>query len=207
MTPRVLTGFSNLDDGELDIEAANAVTGLTDNDNFTFTGTDLTGFTKASGTYHASLSALKTGGQAATVAKNEAREALLPLFTAVAIIVNQQAKGNLTALLSSGIKLAAAHEHHQQPSPVNLQVANGANGSMIVSVKHSPVGDHGTVFAFTQDAKSTDPSTWTQKSVNAHKATITGLTPATSYEFTAAYKGTDDEPLIWAPPISKIVSN
>ena len=207
MTQKVLTGFSHLDDGELDLAASNAVTGLTDNKNFTFSGSDFTDFSTAATTYHASLGALKTGGQPATVAKNEAREVLLPLFTAVAIIVNQQAKGNQTMLLSSGIKLAAAREHHQQPSPVNLQVANGPNGSIILSVKHSPVGDHGTVFAYTTDNKSTDPNAWIQKSVNAHKAIITGLTPGMSYEFTAAYKGTDDEDLIWAPPISKIVSN
>ena len=92
--------------------------------------------------------------------------------------------------------------------PINLQVENGANGTMVLSVKHSPVGDHGTVFAFTPATNtSTDPNTWTQKTANGHKITITGLTPGTAYNFTAAYKGSDDEALVWAPPISKIVSN
>lgn len=209
MTAKVLTGFSHLDDGELDIEAANAVTGLTGNSNFTFTGSTLTDFATAETAYHNALGALSTGGKTATIQKNEARAALLPLFTAVAIIVNQQAAGNLTMLQSSGIKLASTNRnHYQQPMPVNLQVNNGPNATIIASVEHSPVGDHGTVFAYTPATNaSTDPNTWTQKTVNGHKATITGLTPAMAYNFTAAYKGADDEALVWAPPINKIVSN
>jgi hypothetical protein len=209
MIARVLTGFTELDDGELDIEAANAVTGLTGNPSFTFTGTTLTDFSNVASAYHTALGALSTGGKAATILKNETREALLPMFTAVAIIVNQQANGNLTALTSSGIKLASNNRnHHQQPMPINLQVTNGPNGTMVVSVKHSPVGDHGTVFAFTLETNTaTDPNTWTQKTINGHKVTISGLTTGSSYKFTAAYKGADDEVLVWAPPISKIVSN
>ena len=209
MIARVITGFTELTDGELDIEAANAVTGLTGNPSFTFTGTTLTDFTSVAQAYHNALGALSTGGKAATILKNETREALLPMFSAVAIIVNQQANGNQTALASSGIKLASTNRNHYlQPMPINLQVENGPNGTINVSVKHSPVGDHGTVFAFTLCTNTqTDPNTWTQKTVNGHKITITGLTPGTAYNFTAAYKGSDDEVLVWAPPISKIVSN
>jgi hypothetical protein len=177
MTPKVLTGFTDLDDGELDLAASTAVTSLTDNGNFTL-GTSLADFTDAEVTYHGTLASLNTGGKAATQAKNDARAALLPLFSNVAIMVNQQAEGNKTMLLSSGIPLVSDNrQHHQQPLPVNLQVANGPNGSIIISVKHSPVGDHGTVFAYTPaDSKITDPDQWMQKSVNGHKIAITGLT-------------------------------
>jgi hypothetical protein len=209
MITRVLTGFTELDDGELDIEAANAVTGLTGNPSFIFTGAALTDFSNVATAYHNALGTISTGGKAATVLKNEIREALLPLFSAVAIVVNQQANGNQTALLSSGIKLASDNrQHHQQPMPINLQVTNGPNGTMVLSVKHSPVGDHGTVSAYTPATNTvTDPNTWTQKTANGHKITITGLTPGSAYYFTAAYKGSDNEALVWAPPISKIVSN
>lgn len=209
MNPRVLTGFTELNDGELDIEAANAVTGLTGNANFTFSNDALTNFTAAAEAYHNSLGALSTGGKPAVVFKNQVRAALLPLFSAAAIIVNQQAAGDETKLLSSGIKLAAdTRQHHEQPVPINLQVTNGDNGTMIVSVKHSPVGDHGTIFAYTPATNTvTNPNAWTLKVANAHKITITGLTPGNAYYFTAAYKGSDDDALVWAPPVNKIVSN
>lgn len=79
---------------------------------------------------------------------------------------------------------------------------------MIVSVKHSPVSDHGTVFAYTLATNTnTNPNEWMLKTSNGYKATISGLTPGMAYEFTAAYKGTDEETLVWAPPVNKILSN
>ncbi|MBE7174679.1 MAG: hypothetical protein INR73_29175 [Williamsia sp.] len=207
MLAKVLTGFTNLTDGDLDTAVANAVTSLDKNPNFTL-GTTFTQFSEAAMAYHVALGALVTGGKPATVAKDDAREVLEALFTQVAIMVNQQAAGDVTMLLSSGIKQVAAREHHQQPMPVNLQVKNGDNGAMILSVLHSPVGDHGTLFAYTPATNlNTDPNSWTMKNVNGHKATLTGLTPGVSYRFTAAYKGTDDDVPVWAPPISKIVSD
>ncbi len=208
MIERVLTGFGELGDGELDLAASKAITGLKGNPAIVFTGTTLTDFINGESTYHDSLGALETGGKVATAEKNIARADLLPLFSAVAIVVNQQAAGNLPVLLTTGIALAAHKEHHVQPKPINLQVNNGDNGDMLASVTHSPAGDHGTVFAFTPaTSTNTDPNTWTQLTVNGHKATITGLTPATAYLFTAAYKGLDDEALVWAPPVNRIVSN
>jgi hypothetical protein len=208
MIERVLTGFSELGDDELDEAAANAVTGLKGNTAIVFAGSTFTDFQAGAGTYHDSLGALKTGGKTATTAKNLAREALLPLFSAVAIVVNQQAAGNLLVLQTTGIPLAAHKEHHQQPLPINFQVGNAVNGNMVASVKHSPAGDHGTVFAFTPATNTnTNPNTWTLMLVNGHKATITGLTPGTAYLFTCAYKGLDDEALVWAPPVNRIVSN
>ncbi len=208
MVERVLTGFTELDDMELDKQSNNAVTSLTGNANFTWTGTALIDFTKASQIYHNAMGELNTGGSQAVVDKNNARVVLLPLFSSAAIIVNQQAVGNLTMLLTSGIKLAAHKEHHEQPLPINMQVANGVNGDMDISVKHSPVGDHGTVFAYTPVANTgTDPNTWVLKTVNGHKATISGLAPGSQFLFTAAYKGLDSEKLVWAAPVSKFVGN
>jgi hypothetical protein len=207
MKQRVRTGFTELTDGGLDLEAASAVKGLTDNGNFKL-GDTFTQFTSAYGTYHSCMGELATGGKEAVAAKNLARLALTPLFSSVAIMVNQQAEGDKIKLMGSGIELAAEPEHHLQPLPINLQVQHGDNGAMIVSVKHSPVGDHGTIFAYTPATNpETDPNKWIIKSVNSHKTVLTGLTPAVSYRFTAAYKGTDDDVLVWAPPISKIVSD
>ena len=69
MTPKVLTGFSHLDEGALDIEAANAVTGLTGNPSFIFPSTTLTDFSNVSEAYHDALGARSTGGKAATILK------------------------------------------------------------------------------------------------------------------------------------------
>jgi hypothetical protein len=208
MSKRVITGFSEFTNGVLDIQAAKAVKALTGNHNFTFADDSFSNFVTAATAYHDSLAALNTGGKAAVIRKNEARAALLPLFSAIAVMVNQQSKGDEAVLLSSGIQLTADRQRRRQSLPLNLKVVNSSNGNMIVSVASSPVRGNGTVFAYTSASNSSnDPNAWTQKVANGHKVTITGLTPGTAYNFTAAYKGRDNDPLIWAPPVNKIVSN
>lgn len=208
MKRKVLTSFTELTDSNLDIAAESAVEALTGNVNFTFAGTTLTDFKQAEDDYHEALGNTSIGGKAAVIAKREAQAKLLSLFKAVAISVNLQADGDEAKLKSSGIPLAAIKQHHHQPVPHNLTVANGANSAMMLKVKPSPVGDHGTVFAYTPKTNTeTDPNKWMQKSVNGHKATILGLEPGSAYYFTAAYKGKDGDMLVWAPPISKIVSD
>lgn len=205
---KVITDFSDAKDADLEVDASNAVKGLTGNTNFTFAGNTLTNFATTVSNYHTSLGALATGGRAAVTAKNAARAALETSFGAVAVIVNQQANGDLAKLQTSGIKLAKQPSKQVQPVPVNFRVENGNNGDIIVSVDKSPVTDHGTVFAYTPAANaSSNINLWTLKPVNGHSAVIKGLPAGVAYLFSVAYKGSDDEDLVWAPPITKYVSN
>ena len=140
--------------------------------------------------------------------KNAARETLLASFSAVAVIVNQQADGDLAKLQSSGIPLTEQPKYLPQPIPVNFRVENGNNRAMNVAVDKSPVTDHGTVFAYTPVANApADINQWTLKPANGHSAVIKGLPAGVAYLFSAGYKGRDDEDLVWAAPITKYVSN
>lgn len=205
---KVITDFSDLQDAELDIKASGAVKALTGNANFTFTGTQFTDFTSDTTTYHNKMAALPTGGKIAVTEKNDARVKLEKSFSAVAVIVNQQANGDLNKLQSSGIDLIQQPAHRQQSLPLSFLVVNGNNGDMNVSVAKSPVGDYGTVFAYTPVANApSDINLWTLKPVNGHSATIKGLPAGVAYLFSAAYKGSDDEDLVWSPSITKYVSN
>jgi hypothetical protein len=208
MANRVITGFTHHKDAALDFAAAEALTGLKGNSNFSFTGTSFTDFATAANAFHACMGALATGGKIAVAEKNEARKTLTMLFSAVAAAVNLQAAGNLEILQTTGIRLAKHKQHHQQPLPVNLKVGYGNNGAMLVSVSRSPVGDRGTVFAFTPVTNTaTNPNTWMLHPSNGHKAVISGLPPGAEYFFTAAYKGRDKDALVWAPPVRKFVGN
>jgi hypothetical protein len=208
MRDRVRTGFTGLKDIELDEDAASAVKGLTGNAGIVFTGSAFTDFVAAVDIYHASMGALKTAGNNAFAVKDVARKALLPLFSAVAVVVNQQAEGNLLVLQSTGIRLVAHRGHRRHGLPVNFQVKYGPNSNMLVSVKRSPAGGRGTVFAFTPATNpDTHPATWQQKAVNGCKATISGLTAGMAYLFSVAYKGRDKDALVWGPPVNKIVGN
>jgi hypothetical protein len=205
---KVITDFSDVKDADLDVKASAAVKAITGNTNFTFTGTQFTGFTGDTTTYHNKMAALPTGGRIAVTEKNVARVNLEKSFGAVAVIVNQQANGDLNKLQSSGIDLIQQPAHRQQPLPINFLVENGNNGDINVSVGKSPVGDYGTVFAYTPATNAaSDINAWTLKPVNGHSAVVKGLPAGVAYLFSAAYKGSDDDDLVWAPAITKYVSN
>lgn len=205
---KVITNFDAFADLDLDEAAAKAQTSLTGNANFTFTGTVFTDFTAAASTYHGKIGALATGGTQAVIAKDAAKDVLQTKFSALAKEVNRQANGDLAKLTSSGIALAKQPVHQPQPQPVGLQVKNGNGTDMLVSVSTSGVSNHGCIFAYTPATNApADPNTWTIKHSNGHSIIIKGLTPGTAYLFTVAYKGADDEDLVFAPPVNKIVSN
>ncbi len=205
---KVVTDFSDLKDAELDVEAANAVKGLSGNPDFTFAGNELKDFTTDAGDYHTAMGSLATGGKLAVTAKNTARTTLEKSFGAVAVIVNQQANGVLGKLQGSGIPLTEQPSYDVQPVPVNFRVDNGANGVMNVAVDKSTVTDHGTVFAYTPVVNApSDINLWTLKPANGHSAVVKGLPAGAAYLFSAAYKGRDDDDLVWASAITKYVSN
>jgi len=205
---KVITNFSPFADAELDKEALNAVKACTGNANFKFSGTSLADFTTAENDYHEAMGNIKTGDHQAITAKNNAREVLEKTFSAIAKQVNDQSGGDLLILESSSITLAKTPEHHQQPQPSNFKIANSDNGTMRVSVKKSPVGSHGVVFAYTPvTGAPADINKWTLQPSTKRSAVIKGLTGGIHYFFAAAYKGLDTEDLVWTLPIDKIVGN
>lgn len=205
---KVITNFSNYSDSNLDVVGNSAVTGLTGNASFTFVNAELTTLTTNQNTYHIKLAAVATGNASAVIEKNAARKDLLSSLRVIAIQVNLQADGDLLKLQSSGLPLAAIPQHHMQSAPEGLIVDNGNSGELYAKVDRSPAGDNGTVFAYTlANNAATNPEAWTVKPVNSHSITVKGLTPGMEYKFSAAYKGNDEEDLVWAPPVSKFAAN
>ena len=206
--PKVLTNYARYTDPNLDVTGESGSKGLTGNAYFTFTNGELTGLTANATTFHNKMALLANGGPAAVIEKNTARANLLQSLNIVALQVNIQANGDLLKLQSSGLPLASQPQHHQQPAPGNLKVVIGNNGDLLVSVDKSPESDNGTVFAYTPVSNTeNDPNLWTLKPVNGHSATIKGLTAGIGFKISAAYKGNDNDDLVWAPPITKFASN
>jgi hypothetical protein len=91
--------------------------------------------------------------------------------------------------------------------PANLKVARtNIAGNMEVSVDKPIYGTHGTIFAFWKPSLGPTPANindWFFRHSNGLSFTITGLTPNTSYPFAAAYKGNDNEPLVWTAITTK----
>ena len=204
---KVITGFTNYSDPTLDVAGISAVTGLTANVHFTFVNGELTVLTTNQNTFHTKLAAVATGNALAVTEKNAARKGLLTAMRIIAIQVNLQADGDLLKLQSSGLPLATVPQYHAQSAPEGFIIDNGNSGELYAKVNKSPVGDSGTVFAYTLASNTvTDPEQWTLKPANSHSITFKNLTPGVEYKVSAAYKGNDEDDLVWAPPVSKFAN-
>ncbi len=204
---KVITGFNNYSDPNLDVLGNSAVTDLTANAHFTFVNGELIALTTNQNTYHIKLAAVATGNALAVTEKNIARKDLLASLRIIAIQVNLQADGALLKLQSSGLPLATVPQYHAQSAPEGFIVDNGNSGELYAKVNKSPVGDSGTVFAYTLAANTvTNPEQWTLKPVNSHSITLKNLTPGVEYKVSAAYKGNDEDDLVWAPPVNKFAN-
>jgi len=198
---KVKTNFEKEKDVEIGNTAKAAIKGLKGNTDFTFT-TQLSETEEAESDYSNKLAAVATGNSSAITVKNTAKIILETKLSVLATAVNLQAKGDLKKLQGSGLELAKTPEHNFQDIPENFKVerANIA-GNMALSVSKPIVTNHGTVFAFWKPSLGATPANindWFQRHCNGHHLTITGLVPNVPHPFAAAYKGNDNEPLVWS---------
>ena len=205
---KVITNYSRYSDANLEVIGNTAVKDLTGNANFTFVNSELNTLTAAVTKYTNALAALAGGGKTLVTAKNIARNDLLKALHVIAIQVNLQADGDLLKLQSTGLPLVTSPQHRVQSVPIGFVVNNGNSGELIASVNPSPVGDRGTIFTYTVSSNPvTNPELWTTKHVNGHSTTFKNLTLGAEFKVSAAYKGNDNDSLVWAPVITKIVAN
>jgi hypothetical protein len=203
---RALEDYGDEKDDEIKSTATSAIAGLSTNSNFTFI-TQLSDVVSAESTYSLKLGEVATGNKASVTAKDVAKAALAAKLSVLAVSVNLQANGDLGKLQSSGLPLAKVPEHHTMGVPSDFEVdrANIA-GNMEVKVENPIYGTHGTIFAFWKPSLGATPASindWFFRHSNGHSFTITGLTPNVPYPFAAAYKGNDDEALVWTAITTK----
>jgi len=203
---RAITNFENENDDELVTTANSAIAGLTGNANFTF-GTQLSDLVAAEAVYSTKLGLVATGGNTAVTAKDVAKGGVEGKLAVVAKAVNLQANGDLGKLQSSGLPLVKLPVHNNMGVPADLEVErDNIAGYMKVSVGTPIYGTHGTIIAFWKPELGPTPANindWFFRHSNGHSYTITGLRPNVAYPFAAAYKGNDNEPLVWTAITTK----
>lgn len=203
---KVKINYSDLNDAELDETSSTIVKDCTGNPNFTFT-TELTKATAAQTDYHNKLALVALGGPLATAAKNEARGVLETALRVLCTQINLQGNGNEGKLKSSGAPLVKEATNEPMPVPTGMAVKQtNVSGTVKVSVDVPDVHDHGTIFAYTLSASAApNINDWKNTHANKHSMDISGLTRGSEYSFSAAYKGKDEQPLVWCPAITMMV--
>jgi len=211
MDYKLISGYTNDTDTDLDTISASGTKGMTSNPNFKFLNSEDTNFFKATSDFHTARAVLATGNSASVTDKNNKREILEKAMTVITLECNVQAKGNLILLQGTGFPLAKIGQPHTMGEVENFKVAHSSvAGSMDVSVKTPTYSNHGTEFAFWKPELGPTPvdiNNWFMKHCNGHSTTISGLKPGVIYPFAAAYRGIDKAVLIWSAIVSKTVGD
>ncbi len=203
--PKAITSYTGYGDSELDTLANEIYDGCNTNPQFTFTGGVIATLNTAMTDYHNKLPLAANGGKSAVAAKDAAKVVLQNALHAVAIQVNQQAAGNDAKISTTNMPLVT------KPAPVTIGAVTNFNvkqteitGVVKVSVDKPNYTDHGTLFAYAPPSVTgNDPNFWFIVHSNGHSREIHGLATGVSIRFAAAYKGKDEDALIWSSVITK----
>ncbi len=211
MGRKIITDYSKEADDSLDAIASAGIKGTTGNPDYTFTHSELTNATAAQAAYHTALAAVATGNSASVTAKNTAKATLVAALSVLCSQINIQSGGDLAKLQKTGFTIASEGSHQTMGDVVNFQVSRGSNaGTMDLKVDKPSYSDHGTVFAYWDNALGAMPENidkWFHRSSNGHSITLTGLKPGTAYPFAAAYKGSDADALVWSAIVTKMAGD
>jgi hypothetical protein len=200
--------FSFLTDAKLYEESTQLIAGLTGNANFVFTGGAFTNLVAAEDDYKNKLAALSLRGVMEFLDKKASRKQIEQAMKAVCEQVNNQAKGDVAKLISSGARLTKAATRCEMPVAHGLKVTlEEISGNVKLKVAKPHQFHYGTLFAYVPaEGAPADINQWKTIHSNGHKIVLDGLVPGVVYNFAAAYKGRDGERLKWCPFISRMVA-
>ena len=135
---RVLLGFAQASDHDLETLAGSVITGLTGNVTFPTPPVTLAVLKTALKTFPDAMAAQAQGGTAATAAKDEARQALITPLRKVANYV-QETSTTLSELLSSGFEAVSSNRAKTQlAQPQINRLDNGLSSQLIIRMPPVP---------------------------------------------------------------------
>lgn len=209
---KIITDYTRYEDDTLNTTAAAGIKGTTASKAFVFANKELTNAAAAQAAYSDALDNVPTGTDADITDKNTAKAALIKALSILCTQINVQAGGDLATLQGTGFPLAKEPAHHAMGVTVNFVVDRGVQaGSFVLSVdKPENYSDHGAVFAFWNPIYGPAPASpddWFHRSCNGHSMTLKGFAPGTAYPFSSAYKGSDSDPLVWSPIVTKMAGD
>jgi len=188
----VITNFDSKPDLELLDIASKIHEALKTSVSFNFPTGKLVGLQSQITDFTEVLIKTANGGKAEIFNKNSIRGGLLLELSDFAKMVNQQAKGNVTMLKTSGIPLWKEGDSYPEfPAPDKIKLSPGiTHGEVVVEV---PVNKNTRMYCIYHAPMpaSADMKQWTSVLSTKHKATVTGLTPGTHLAIRAGYVGTN----------------
>lgn len=153
------------------------------------------------------ITAAAGGGKQAITAKNHAKDAVIPLLDQLATYVSVNSKGDVNAFVSSGFTPKSTAKSKTPPVSETIKkiVPAPITGQMLIYLMKFPGAKSYLVQWGIPGPGGILPTTWSSMPVATIQspATITGLTPGTTYVFQARAV-TQSGYSNWGDPIARI---
>ena len=203
-TLKVIIGFSDLRDDDLDIQAAKILLDLTGIINYTTPVPDLATVQVSLSAYENALTSAQNGGAEKTAIKDKARKELETLLKQLGTYVQLNCKNDLSILLSSGFDAnKSSSPVGMLPKPTNLKIENGPNiGSTKITLDKIK-GASSYLFEYAT-APLTAATNWIVKVGTTRTFIDEGLTSGQQYVYRVAGIGADPT-IVYSDVVSKFV--
>ncbi len=139
--------------------------------------------------YSADLAAAATNDRNAVAQKNKSRAELVDLLKQLGLAVMAEAKGDQTALVSSGFTLAKDREARYITNPGNVTLSQGISTGMLISMVKPVAGAKSYVYQIATELP-VDDSMWTSTTSSSSKYVFEKLIPGKQYWIRVAVIGT-----------------
>jgi hypothetical protein len=196
---RVSLAFAKLPDANLGEFVFTVIQSLTSNPAYPEPVVPLVDLSASREAFLAALSASDVGGVQATVAKNEAREALLTLMRKQAAYVQAEMGNDLARLLSSGFASVSRNRTRVQLSPPQVErIRNERSAQLLLDLKPVANARAYEVQKMNGTGGWTPVGTFTQ----ARRIVVEGLNPGSTYTLQARAIGGATGYSDWSDPVS-----
>jgi hypothetical protein len=182
-----LESFSNVSDADVVTRVTAIQTNMTGNAHFPNPPVDLAAFRTAIESFSTLISQALDGSKKVIAQKNKQREAVIKMVRLLGRYVEVTSNGDMSVFQTSGFQPASTTKTTTQPLSEKIRkIGHGANsGQIIVWVRSVPKASSYEIRYAA--ANGPTPTPWTSQGVAKVKtpATVTGLTPGTTYMFQA----------------------
>lgn len=179
---KVRTNYQGLRLDELHTLAGKVLDCIRDNETFTDLPMDIDTIEGVIQNFQQKWQTAKNGGSKWDKAiKDEARDAMLDIFSRLAVYVNQTANGNVPKLLSSGFYLESPHTPLSVPAaPILVELADGPQQSQL-ALRFKPVKSCWLYeYQYTNELDEESRPIWSEKLHVTRKTTSNIIAPTDS---------------------------
>ena len=200
---RVLLGFTNAPDHQLEETAGTVLDGFYGNAAFPTPPVAKPALQAALTAFTTAIAAQAQGGTAATADKNNKRDILIDLLRQLASYVQDASGNDLAKLLSSGFDAVSTNRSSSPlDAPSIKDITNGMTGQLIVKV--TPVANaRAYEIRYALAAPGQPQGPWQNGGLftNSRSMPINGLTPGSNYTFQVRAVGGSTGYSDWSMPV------